>query len=387
MRWHQLGALYPFSRNHNDIHATDQESYNWPQTVLPAARQALNIRYSLLPYFYTKFELAHRTGQPVWQPLFFEHPEDTLSWKIDRQFLLGDGIMVSPALYAGQIQVKAYFPGQGRWFDLWTHECLIEHERHHLGRPRRFSEDGDGDRMHRYRFLSAKAERDPIPMSLAGGHVIPIQTPRLTVAETRLQPVSLIIALDQDGHAKGVMFVDDGESTGKEVAWAKVSWEVTNGISLVNRVETTPGAGQLRHGERIDKVTILGLNFDRIGGEQENLSNEDLERLRARLPTWRDNEHVGKYSAATSAGRSQRLFNLDQLSMSSACQPYERAKRKRVVRSLSVNGIEVPVSLDPPLKDPLAGLSWEVNETLGSMTLTGLNMELLRPWFVRWTVE
>ncbi|GJJ75499.1 hypothetical protein EMPS_07857 [Entomortierella parvispora] len=391
LRWHQLGALYPFSRNHNDIHAKDQEPYNWPQTVLPATRQALNIRYSLLPYFYTKFELAHRTGQPVWQPLFFEYPEDTLSWDIDRQFLLGDGIMVSPALNAGQIQVKAYFPGDGRWFDLWTHECLIEHERHHLGRLHRSSEHSDKDRLHRYRYLPANAKRDPIPMSLAGGHVVPIQKPRLTVAETRMQPISLIIGLDQDGNAKGEMFVDDGESASKVAPSVKISWEVRSGAILISHVVATPGAGQLRHGDRIDKVTILGLNFDRIGGEQENLPSEDLERLKTHIPTRHNKDNAKEPLMDTTSSReSQHLFNLNSFSMTlvpSVSQQYGRAKRKSIVRSLNVNGIEVPVSPVSLPKDSLKGLAWEVNEALGYMTLTGLNLSLIRPWAVRWTLE
>ncbi|KAG0271038.1 hypothetical protein BGZ96_006016, partial [Linnemannia gamsii] len=262
--------------NHNTIGAASQEPYVWPNSVLPSARQALEIRYSLIPYFYTLHDQAHKTGKPVWQPLFFKYPQDPdFVLKIDRQFLLGDAILVSPALYKGQIQVKAYFPGKGRWFDLWTHECVMEAERDNQAAPSKLKAradgggDGDGERAHRYKFLSAKLESEPIPMSLEGGHIIPIQTPKLTVAETRLQPVSLIIALDDVGFAKGEVYVDDGTSVNNNNAQASVSWELKGGQQLTSNallkdmtaVQAQAFRTSVGHSDRIEKVVILGLNF------------------------------------------------------------------------------------------------------------------------------
>ncbi|KOB54851.1 putative acid alpha-glucosidase, partial [Operophtera brumata] len=58
-RWMQLGAFYPFSRNHN------------ADTSI-ASRKALRIRYRMLPYYYTLFWRAHVYGDTVSRPLFFE---------------------------------------------------------------------------------------------------------------------------------------------------------------------------------------------------------------------------------------------------------------------------------------------------------------------------
>lgn len=51
-RWYQVGAWYPFCRNHNVIGAMSQEPYSLGPSVLEVARTALLKRYQLIPTFY-----------------------------------------------------------------------------------------------------------------------------------------------------------------------------------------------------------------------------------------------------------------------------------------------------------------------------------------------
>ncbi|KAG0344478.1 hypothetical protein BG004_004450 [Podila humilis] len=434
LRWHQLGALYPFARNHNTLGASPQEAWVWPNTVLPAARQALRIRYSLLPYYYTLFDRASRIGTPVWQPLFFQYSDDPVALKIEHQFLLGDAVMVSPALYRGQIQVKAYFPGNGRWFDLWTHECLIEHESH--GKEGKVNgAGGDGgagvndDRAHRYRFLPAKAEGDPIPMSIAGGHIIPIQAPRLTVAATRAQPVSLVIALDNLGNAKGEVYVDDGESMVNADS-ARVTWELVGGEKLVSSValQLDPGVqGQsfhdrVGHSGEIEKITILGLNFARAGGEtgaksvfhtwhsnnnNNNNNNKNINKAnkannnnKKKMMMAKCNKQEGSlknggngHSKCLQTVLSQEEQNEDIPGAATAAVVAGVASaavgKKNMFLNLNVNGQNIPVAGDQGRKgrDDVLGYEWEVNQHLGSLSLTGLKINMFSDWFIEWKLK
>ena len=84
-----------------------QEPYQW-DSVAAISRKFLGIRYSILPYYYTLFYKAHRpvdsTNQPsgtVTRPLFFEFQKDINTYSIDRQFLIGSAIMISPVLTQG----------------------------------------------------------------------------------------------------------------------------------------------------------------------------------------------------------------------------------------------------------------------------------------------
>lgn len=49
-RWMQLSAFAPFYRNHNIRAAIGQEPYRW-DSVAKASRDAIAIRYALLPYW------------------------------------------------------------------------------------------------------------------------------------------------------------------------------------------------------------------------------------------------------------------------------------------------------------------------------------------------
>jgi alpha-glucosidase (family GH31 glycosyl hydrolase) len=110
-RWIEVGAFYPFSRNHNAIGQPSQELYQW-NSVTVASQNALAIRYQLLPYLYSLFHFANQRGETVIRSLWMNFPTDVTTLSIERQFMWGNGVLLSPVLDAGVTSVNAYFPKQ-----------------------------------------------------------------------------------------------------------------------------------------------------------------------------------------------------------------------------------------------------------------------------------
>ena len=127
LRWYQVGAFYPFARNHNHDQSIDQEPWaflnqNLGYEVLGTARASLKTRYSILKWYYSRFIATKGLGT-VFRPLFFEFPhEEDLYWDhgpSESQFLLGSSLMCTPKLEASGHKIKAYFP-KATWYDFFS---------------------------------------------------------------------------------------------------------------------------------------------------------------------------------------------------------------------------------------------------------------------------
>ncbi|XP_076621881.1 lysosomal alpha-glucosidase [Colletes latitarsis] len=206
-RWMQLGAFYPFSRNHNSDDTIEQDPVAMGDLVVRSSIRALKIRYWLLPYLYTLFFRAHKFGETVARPLFFEFPDDPATYDIDTQFLWGRSLMIVPVLKENAVNVSAYLP-RGLWYDLYTKIGV-------------FAIDGR---------RTLDAPLDTIPLMIRGGSVLPAQEPAATTTDSRKNNFELLITLDEFKKAEGELYWDDGDSldsleTG-QFAW--VSFVVEN---------------------------------------------------------------------------------------------------------------------------------------------------------------
>ncbi|XP_056890732.1 lysosomal alpha-glucosidase isoform X1 [Takifugu flavidus] len=222
VRWTQLGAFYPFTRNHNDIKSKAQDPTVFSPLARTAIKDAILLRYSLFPYLYTLFHHAHVKGQTVARPLMFEFPKDVRTYGIDKQFLWGRSLLVTPVLDPGVDYVVGYIP-EGLWYDYYTGDPV--HSK------------GEEVKLH--------APLDKINLHLREGSVTPTQTPNLTLWVSSGQPLHLVSALSEDGSACGDLFWDDGESldTYESNQYSYIIFNVTRNVMtsevLHSNVEAT----------------------------------------------------------------------------------------------------------------------------------------------------
>lgn len=252
VRWTQLGAFYPFMRNHNDLHSAPQEPYRFSEPAQQAMRRALALRYALLPHLYTLFHAAHVRGETVARPLFLEFPEDRRTWDVDRQLLWGEAVLVTPVLEPGKDEVTGYFP-KGTWYDLQ----LVPVEA--LGSLPPLPAAAPSPAIHSEgQWVTLPAPLDTINVHLRAGYIVPLQGPALTTTESRKQPMALAVALTLGGEAHGELFWDDGESLGvlERGAYTQVTFLASNN-TIVNELVHVASEGaslQLR------TVTVLGVD-------------------------------------------------------------------------------------------------------------------------------
>ncbi|XP_005001486.1 lysosomal alpha-glucosidase isoform X2 [Cavia porcellus] len=180
VRWTQLGAFYPFMRNHNDLHSQPQEPYRFSEPAQQAMRKAFALRYALLPYLYTLFHGAHARGQTVARPLFLEFPQDPSTWTVDRQLLWGEALLITPVLEPGKTQVTGYFP-LGTWYDLQ----MVPVEA--LGSLPLPPSASPSPAIHSEgQWVTLSAPLDTINVHLRAGYIVPLQP--ILEAVTRVRP-------------------------------------------------------------------------------------------------------------------------------------------------------------------------------------------------------
>ncbi|KAK7179627.1 glycosyl hydrolase family 31 [Paraphaeosphaeria sporulosa] len=244
-RWALLGAFQPFYRNHAEIHAIQQEFYQWPLTI-KAAKKAIDTRYKLIDYAYTALYYQTTEGTPMINPLFFLYPEDENTFGIQDQWFYGDALLISPVTTDWAENVTFYMP-KDTFYDYWTGQRV----------------EGLGTNVTR-----TGVSWTDIPVHVRGGTMIPQRANSAnTTAELRKENFVFIVAPDANGKAKGRLYIDEGEKIEqKQTTELDITWD--NGKIKVEGKWGYPGL----NGEsiKIESFKVLGQEDVQIGDLGEN---------------------------------------------------------------------------------------------------------------------
>ena len=122
VRWLQYGVFQPVFRPHAQEEVAAEPVFREPRTKA-LARDAIRLRYAMLPYNYTIAFDNSRTGMPLMRPILFEEPESdpVPTTAMSSTYLWGPDFLVAPVVEAGQLRKEVYFPKKGGvWFDFYT---------------------------------------------------------------------------------------------------------------------------------------------------------------------------------------------------------------------------------------------------------------------------
>ncbi|XP_056135833.1 neutral alpha-glucosidase AB isoform X5 [Lampris incognitus] len=235
VRWYQTGAYQPFFRAHAHLDTPRREPWLFGPENTALIREVVRQRYALLPYWYQLFHHAYHTGHPVMRPLWVEYPQDSATFAMDNQFLIGRDLLVHPVTEEGARGVTAYLPGKGEvWFDVHTFQK-------HNGAQN----------------LYIPVTMSSIPVFQRGGSIIPRKV-RVRRSSSCMEndPYTLYVALGPQRAAEGELYIDDSHTFNfekKEFIHRRLSF-ANNILSSINLAPDAQYSTQ----SWIERILILG---------------------------------------------------------------------------------------------------------------------------------
>ena len=234
-RWYQAAAYQPFFRGHAHIETKRREPWLFGEPYTQHIKAAIKARYTLLPYLYTLFYQAASTGVPVMRPMWADFPQDDATFGLDGQFLLGSALLVVPVTTAQAQSVSAYLPA-GVWYDYHTQQAVRAGQH------------------------TVPVTLSHIPVYYRGGSVV-VRKDRARRSSRLMahDPFTVVVAADDSRHAKGRLYLDDGESFEyQQGQFAYREVELQGGKELrASRVKGS--AGVLKSEVKVERIVLLGV--------------------------------------------------------------------------------------------------------------------------------
>ena len=146
-RWAAFGLL----SSHSRLHGSGSYRVPWlfDEESVDVVRAFSKLKCRLMPYLYQMAIEAHEHGTPMMRPMMMEFPEDPACEYLDRQYMLGDRLLVAP-IFREDGKVTYYIPA-GEWYNLLTGEKIA----------------GGAWRTEKHGFLT-------MPLLVRGGTVLPM---------------------------------------------------------------------------------------------------------------------------------------------------------------------------------------------------------------------
>ena len=117
-RWTQFGLLSSHSRYHGSWEYKVPWVYD--EEAVAVSRAFTKLKLSLMPYLQAQSMLTAATGVPMMRAMVLEFPEDEMTHQLDRQYMLGENLLVAP-IFNEEGTVSFYVPkASGNWIDFLT---------------------------------------------------------------------------------------------------------------------------------------------------------------------------------------------------------------------------------------------------------------------------
>ncbi|MBR1470996.1 MAG: alpha-xylosidase [Lachnospiraceae bacterium] len=119
-RWAAFGLLSSHSRLHGS--SSYRVPWNYDEEAVEVVRFFTRLKMRLMPYLWSMALQANRKGIPMMRPMVMEFPKDRNCTYLEKQYMLGDSLLVAPVFQEDGIG-ECYLP-EGTWTDFFTGEKI-----------------------------------------------------------------------------------------------------------------------------------------------------------------------------------------------------------------------------------------------------------------------
>ncbi|MDZ7340104.1 MAG: glycoside hydrolase family 31 protein [candidate division KSB1 bacterium] len=241
-RWIQFGVFSPILRTHTTKNPlAERRIWAYPVDYFLIMREAILLRYALLPYIYTAARQAYDLGLSICRPLYYDYPEHDAAYQFKSQYLFGKDMLIAPITAPlssdSMLVTKSIWLPPGEWIEWFTGERLT------------------GPRRYRRQFAL-----DEIPIYVKAGAIIPLQTCKKAAIETMVDPLVITIFSGQSGFTR--IYEDEGNTLGYKndiCTWTPIRFSWPQPELL--RLEILPVEGQFPNmpSQRSYEIRIPGV--------------------------------------------------------------------------------------------------------------------------------
>jgi alpha-glucosidase (family GH31 glycosyl hydrolase) len=235
LRWLQYGVFSPVFRTHA-TNASNIERRIWLFPNFEQMRDAVELRYSLVPYIYTMARYCYDTGISICRPMYYDYPEIDEAYRYEGQYMFGNDILAAPVCRSdngsGSIEQTLWLP-QGNWYEVETGALL------------------SGNQV-----LTRTFTRSQIPYYYREGAIIP-RFPKISHLKER--PDTLILQFAPGAAGEFLYYEDESDNGNYETGvctFTKIT-QVKTGNSSIYTIRPRTGAFTGMPAQRAYRLELL----------------------------------------------------------------------------------------------------------------------------------
>jgi len=178
------------------------------------------------------------------------YPQDTETFGLEKQWMLGEDLLVTPVIEQGETSTNVYFPGKDNWFD------VISYEKYEGGSHVR---------------VAASLTKIPV-YQRSGSIVFRKMRARRSTQMMISDPYTVIVALDAAGESVGSLYIDDESSF--EYKTSKAYCDIKFSFSRSTLTGEPNCSGGFKPGNVIERVILVGES-----AEVKSVTKDDASSL------------------------------------------------------------------------------------------------------------